>query len=180
MTKQAIGIIVGAILLFLWQFLSWSMLGIHSNEFTYTANQQQILDCLAQNLTEEGTYMLPGVPPGSSMEEEQALMEQNMGKPWASVTYHKVENTNMGMNMFRGFLVDIVALFFLVWILMRLQNNNLMTSVQASVMVGLIAYLTIPYTNSIWFSTQSMGYLIDAVVSWGLVGLWLGWWMNRS
>jgi len=179
MSKQIIGILVGAIILFLWQFLSWSMLGIHKDQFTYTANNQQILDCLALNLTEEGTYMLPGVPPGTTMDQEEALMKERAGKPWAFVTYHKSMNTGMGMNMFRGFAVDIVALLLLIWVLARIQNNNLMNCVQASVFIGLIAYLTIPYTNSIWFETGTMGYLIDAIVSWGLVGLWLGWWLNR-
>jgi len=45
--------------------------------------------------------------------------------------------------------------------------------------VGLIGYLTIPYLNSIWFETNSIGHLIDAFVSWGLVGIWLGWWLPR-
>jgi hypothetical protein len=155
------------------------MLGIHKDEFTYTANQQQILDCLALNLTEEGTYMLPGVPPGTPKDQEQAMMEQNGGKPWASVSYHKSMSANMGVNMFRGFAVDIVALLLLIWILARIQNNNLVNCVQASVFIGLIAYLTIPYTNSIWFETNSMPDLIDAVVSWAICGTWLGYWMNR-
>jgi hypothetical protein len=32
----------------------------------------------------------------------------------------------------------------------------------------------------IWYPMFDIrAYLIDAVVSWGLVGIWLGWWMNR-
>jgi hypothetical protein len=180
MTKQIIAVLVSAVILFLWQFLSWSMLGVHQSEFKYTANQDKILEALNENLAEEGTYMLPGVPPGSSMEQEQALMEAHAGKPWVSVTYHKSMSTAMGMKLIRAFLADVVAAFLLIWVLMKFENRNLGTVLLSSIAVGLVGYITIPYLNSIWFETNSMGYLIDAVVQWGVVGLWLGWWLPRS
>ena len=83
------------------------------------------------------------------------------------------------MNMFRGFIVDLLAAWLLVWLLLRFETLNLTTAVQASVFVGIIGYLTIPYLNSIWFETDSLGHLVDAVVSWALVGIWLGWWLPR-
>jgi hypothetical protein len=179
MRKQLIGTAVGALILFVWQFLSWSALQVHKAEFTYTPNQDKIMEALNQNLTEEGTYMMPGVPPGSSYEQEAAAMESGRGKPWASVTYHKSLNTDMGMNMFRGFVVDLLAAFLLVWLLLKFETLNLKTAVQTSVAVGVIGYLTIPYLNSIWFEGNSIGHLIDALVPWSLVGAWLGWWLPR-
>jgi hypothetical protein len=180
MTKQIIAVLVSAVIIFLWQFLSWSMLGVHQSEFQYTANQDKVLEALTELLGEEGTYMLPTVPPGSSMEEEQAMMKAYEGKPWAHVTYHKTFSSAMGMNLVRGFLADVFAAFFLVWVLMRLEKRNLTMILVASLAVGLVGYLTIPYLNSIWFETGSLGYLIDAVVQWGVVGLWLGWWLPRK
>jgi hypothetical protein len=56
----------------------------------------------------------------------------------------------------------------------------MVTSIQASIAVGIIGYLTIPYLNTIWFETSSMGYLVDALVQWGLVGVWLGWYLPRN
>lgn len=179
MVKQVIAVLVGAVLLFLWQFLSWSMLQVHQTEFGYTANQDQIMACLGQHLTEEGTYMIPMVPPGTPMDQEQKMMEASIGKPWASISYHKSFDMSMGMNMARGFIVDIVAVFLLVWILGGISNRSLSNCLQISVAIGFISYLTIPYSNSIWFETKSIGYLIDAVVSWSLVGAWLGWYLNR-
>ncbi|MFK7775379.1 MAG: hypothetical protein AB8F94_24780 [Saprospiraceae bacterium] len=55
-----------------------------------------------------------------------------------------------------------------------------MTSLLASLAVGAIGYLTIPYLHQVWMETDSTGYLIDTVVAWGLVGAWLGWWLNRK
>ncbi len=180
MTKQLIGTLVSAVILFIWQFLSWSALQVHKSEFTYTPNQDSIMQSLSKYLTEEGTYMLPGVPPGSGYEQEQALMESQAGKPWATVSYHKSMSTAMGMNMLRGFAIDIVAAFFLVWLLLKFADLNLKTALMSAVAVGFIGYLTIPYLNSIWFEGDSIGYLIDAVVPWSVVGVWLGWWLPRK
>ncbi len=179
MKKQLIATLVGAVILFIWQFLSWAAIPIHQSEYGYTPNQDKIMETLNQNLTEAGTYMLPGVPPGTSGEQTEASMQSNMGKPWASITYHKSLSTDMGMNMFRGFVVDLLAAWLLVWLLLKFETLNMGTALQTSLVVGIIGYLTIPYLNSIWFEGNSMADLIDAIVSWGLVGVWLGWWLPR-
>jgi len=179
MKKQLIATLVGALILFVWQFLSWAVLPVHHSEYGHTPNQDKIMEVLNQNLTEEGTYMVPGVPPGTPHAEAEAAMASSVGKPWASISYHKSFNVNMGMNMFRGFVIDLLAAWLLVWLLLRFETLNLTTAVQASVFVGIIGYLSISYLNSIWFETDSIGDLIDAVVQWALVGLWLGWWLPR-
>ncbi len=180
MKKQLIATLVGGLILFIWQFLSWAAIPIHKSEYGYTPNQDKILEALSQNLTEEGTYMLPTVPPGTSNEQTQAAMEASAGKPWATVSYHKSMSTAMGMNMVRGFAIDLVSAWLLIWLLMKIPNLNMSTALQSSIAVGIIGYLTIPYLHSIWFESNSLEYLIDAIVQWGLVGVWLGWWLPRK
>ena len=180
MKKQLIAALVGGLILFIWQFLSWALIPIHQSEYGYTPNQDKILEALSQNLTEEGTYFIPGVPPGTSHEQAETAMESRIGKPWASVTYHKAMNNNMGMNMFRGFTVDLLVAFLLTWFFLKFATLDMRTAVQGSILVGVIGYLTIPYLHSIWFETNSSEHLIDAIVQWGLLGLWLGWWLPRG
>lgn len=180
MKKQIIATLVAGVLIFLWQFLSWSLLGVHANEMKYTAAQDTILSVLSQNLADGGTYFLPTVPPGSSQEASQAAMQAAEGKPWATITYHSAMSTAMGMNMFRGLLIDLLSAWLLIWLLLKIPNLTLTTALSASLAVGTMAYLTIPYLNSIWFETNTIGYLIDLVVMWGVVGLWLGWYLTRK
>jgi hypothetical protein len=47
MKKWLIGSLVGAILVFLWQFLSWTILPIHSGEAKYTPAEKEILTSLS-------------------------------------------------------------------------------------------------------------------------------------
>ncbi|HAQ37915.1 MAG TPA: hypothetical protein DCQ58_05340, partial [Saprospirales bacterium] len=178
MKKMLIGALVGGLLLFIWQFLSWSLLNVHGSQQQYTASQDTILEMLSNNL-EEGTYFLPTVPEGTSQEEAQKFMEEQTGKPWAVVSYHGSMADSMPMNMLRGFAVDFLAALFLCWILMKFSNLTFTNALLSSLAVGFIGYFTVTYLNSIWFEGNTIPELIDVVVSWGLVGVWLGWWLKK-
>lgn len=180
MNKQLVGTLVTGIILFMWQFISWNVLNLHQAEMQYTPKQDQIMEALSQLELENGHYMIPNFPKDTPMEEQEKLMESMNGQPWATVSYHKAFEVNMGMNMTRGFLLDLLSAFLLVWVLMKFRENDFMTSLLASLAVGTIGYLTIPYLHQVWMETNSTGYLIDTVVAWGLVGAWLGWWLNRK
>lgn len=55
------------------------------------------------------------------------------------------------------------------------------TIITSALVVGLIVFLNAPYTGAIWYESFDIwAYLADAIVSWGLVGLWLAWWMRRE
>ena len=179
MKNQLIATIVAGVILFLWQFLSWSMLNVHGSEMQYTEKQDAVIEFLAQNL-EPGGYMLPQPVPGSGEAGTQAYVEKYTGKPWAIISLHPSMDMSMGMNLFRAFAVDLAAAFLLIWLLGQFRNLTFQTALLGSLAVGGIAYLTIPYLNSIWFETNSWGYLVDLVAQWGLVGVWLGWFMTRK
>lgn len=183
MKKWLIGSLVGAILMFAWQFLSWSMLGIHDGEAKYTPAQDSIVNYLSSVLKEDGIYMLPTVPPGSSMKDGEALGEKMNGKPWASVMYKTSYVNSMIRPMIRGFLIDLFLVFSLIYILSRGGTPTAMRIFAGSVAVGLLTFLWGPYTAHNWFQLPMegiTGHLIDGLVAWGLVGVWLGWWLNRK
>lgn len=176
MKNQLIGALVAAVILFIWQFLSWGMLNLHGSQMGYTPNQDTILTVLSANL-EDGQYFIPRAPDGATADQQQAMMEGSIGKPWAYVVYHSSMSNNMGMNMIRGFAVDFLAAFLLCWMLLKMANLDFKTCILSSIAIGLIGYFTINYMNSIWFEGNSLPDLMDAVVQWGLCGAWLGWWL---
>ena len=179
MNKQLIGTLVGALILFIWQFLSWGPLNIHGAENQYTEKQDQIMEALNGLGLEDGEYFIPNVPP-DQVEKRQEIMTEAEGKPWAKVTYNnKMENT-FGMNLIRGAFIDLVAAFFLVWILMKFETADMKSCLMASVAIGLIGYLTVPYLETVWYKVNNIGHLVDAIVPWALIGLFLGWYFNRK
>ena len=76
MKKLIIASIVGGIIMFAWQFLSWPVLNLHKAANRYTANQDAILAALNTNLPEEGGYMVPALPENASSADHQKLMEE--------------------------------------------------------------------------------------------------------
>lgn len=181
MKKSIIGALVGAVIIFLWQFLSWGVTELHRPGNEYTPKQDSILSYLNTQFSDDGQYMLPGMPRGLSMEEQKKLSAAAAGKPWAQVSYHKAMNIDMGGNMARGFIVNIIMVWLACWIFAKLNSPSFSTIVFASLFIGLIAFINVAYTYHIWYQTKDIrAYLVDAVVSWGLTGTWLGWWLRRK
>lgn len=181
MKRILIGAIVGAIILFLCQFLSWALLNFHEKAQKYTPNQEAILSALAANLPEEGGYLLPNTPPGSSSDEMKKAMEDMKGKPWASIQYHKSHEADMTMSMIRQVLTNFLTVFLFCWILGKFNITTFGNVFLSSLAVGLIVFLNAPYTGSIWYKWfDTMAHFGDAMIQWGLIGLWLGWLFNRK
>ena len=183
MKKWLIGSFVGAVLIFVWQFLSWTVFQLHEAEARYTPAQDSILRYLNSQFSETGTYMLPTVPPGSSQEAAEELGKTMDGKPWVTLTYRSSYNHNMIRPMIRGFLVGLVLVFCLIYILTRGGTPRSLRVFAASIAMGLITFLWGPYNEHVWFQTpvaDLYGPLIDSLVAWGLTGIWLGWWLNRG
>ena len=107
-------------------------------------------------------------------------MEASKGQPWATIAFHKTMDMNMGLNMVRGLLINFVAIALLLWVLMQFANKGFKEFFMASLFTGLISYFTGSYTFSIWYETNSMPDLIDAIASWSLVGLWLGYFIKQK
>ncbi len=181
MKKLVIGALVGGILVFIWQTLSWTALMLHSKEYQKAPGEEAIMSALNGQLKETGQYYLPGVDENASSEERQKLMDAIKGKPWAVVSYHQAYNANMVTNIIRGLLVDIVAVYFVCWILAGNTNRSFSRIFISTLLIGVIGYLFIPYSMQIWFETPgSITNFVDTLISWGLCGAWLGWWLNRK
>lgn len=175
MKKIVIGTLAGGLILFFWQFLAWGPGEFHSSQMAYTPVQEQLLNCLESSGLEEGEYFIPNKPAGTSQEDYQKIVtEKWIGKPWARIQYHhKFENT-MGMNMIRGLVIDLLSAFLVCLLLLGDPTLDMRKAITACLSIGVIAYLTIPYLNSIWFKSNSLPDLVDAIVPWLLIGLVFG------
>ncbi|MDA9873582.1 hypothetical protein N9C25_05095, partial [Saprospiraceae bacterium] len=116
---------------------------------------------------------------GASMEDSEKYIVPYLGKRWMQINYRDNLQMNMGMNMFRGFVIDFISVLLLCWLFGRFREIDMKSTVLSSIAVGLIGYFTISYLNSIWFKTESLPDLIDAIVPWALTGGWLGWWLKK-
>ena len=180
-----IGSFVGAIILFGWQAISWTSTGIHDEAYKYVPNQDQLLQSLSSQLPGEGQYMIPRSKPGVSQEEEMKYNESMQGKPYAIVTYIPSYNYSMSMPMIRGFLTCFICVLLVCLVLRRFDPmyRNYISVFTSVLTFGVVSFLYIWYNQHNWFQTPwdfLWGELIDNLVSWGLCGVWLGWWYSRN
>jgi hypothetical protein len=181
MKKSLIAALVGGVIIFIWQFISWGAANLHGKAQQYTPKQEAIMSFLQSQQLEEGGYMMPSLPRTASSAEWTALMESSDGKPWMSVQVHNSMQNNMVMNMVRSLIVNVLTVALLCWVLVRLQAPTSRTIFLASLFTGLIVFFNAPYTGIIWYSGFDIwAHLADAVVSWGACGLWLAWWLRRD
>jgi hypothetical protein len=181
MKKYLIGAVVGGLLIFIWQFLSFAVLNLHEPAQAYTEKQDAIMEFLATQNLQEGGYIMPNLPKTASMEEWTAMEENITGKPWASIQYHNSYSNNMTANMIRGVLTNMLLVFVFCWILGKMKALSMGSVLAVSLGVGLIVFLNGPYAGYIWYKFFDIrAHLADAIIAWGLVGLWLGFWMGRK
>ncbi len=182
MKKWVIGSLVGAVIVFGWQFLSWNMLGIHNAGEKYTPEQDVIIATLSSALKEDGMYMVPIAPPGSDMKAHNEMAKKMDGKPFAGIMYNKSFDADMTKPIIRGFLIDLALVLLVISILVRGGLPSFNGIFTGCIAVGLFSFLWQPYMQLNWFQVPWAainGHLIDAIVAWGLCGLWLGWWLRR-
>lgn len=183
MKKMIIGAVVGGIILFAWQFLTWGALNLHEKQQQYTPKQDSILAYLGTQFSEDGAYFMPTFKPGTSNSEMEAQMKAMEGKPWAQVVYHKKMDgmDKMFMNMGRSLVVDMVVIWLLCWLLTKISVPSFGTVFMGTLGTGLIVFLNAPYVMHIWYgSFDLMAHFTDTLVAWGVTGLWLGWWLTRK
>ena len=180
MKKFILGSLVGGLLIFIWQTLSWTVLDLHHAGQQYTPKQDSILQYLNSQFTEDGSYYLPNHAPGASSQEMEKEMAAAQGHPWAQIQYHRSMDINMSANIIRGLIVDIIMVGILCWILMKIPAG-FGTIFIATLFTGIIVFINSPYTVHIWYpKADIMAHLTDALVSWALCGIWLGWWLSRG
>jgi hypothetical protein len=71
--------------------------------------------------------------------------------------------------------------FLFCWLIGKIANPGFGTVLGGALAVGMIAFLNEPYTGFIWYKSFDIwASFLDAILMWGLAGLWLGWYLRRG
>ena len=163
--------VIGAIVIFTWQFLSNAMPNFHKSASAYTPVQDSILKMCGKQGLKEGMYFLGQPDPSISMDQQKAAMEKLEGKPWAILNFHETNSSNMAMNMARGFMVCMVISFLLFWLFLQQKDPTLMNRILLALAVGMIGFFFVPYTSFIWYKAPDIfAHFADGIVPWLILG----------
>jgi hypothetical protein len=167
MKRKLLFSLIGAIVIFAWQFLSYAMPNFHKSAAAYTPFQDSILKMCEKQGLREGMYFLGQPDPSLSMTQQEEIMKKLDGKPWAVINYHETNTMSMAMNMIRGFLICFVISFLLFWLFLQQKDPSLTNRIFLSMAVGIIGFFFVPYTNFIWYKAPDIfAHFADAIVPW--------------
>lgn len=171
MKQKLLFSLIGAIIIFTWQFLSYGMPNFHKSTAAYTPAQDSILKLIENQGLKEGMYFLGQPDPSLSKAEQESWMEKIEGKPWAIINYHESNSMSMSVNLIRGFLVCFVISFLLFWLFIQQKDPTLTNRLLLALAVGMIGFFFVPYTNFIWYKAPDIfAHFADAIIPWIILG----------
>jgi hypothetical protein len=181
MTKSLIlGTILGGLMAFVWSSVSWELIGWHEKTMVGFQNEDEVSAVIASHATQDGTYMLPSMPPTAGMTPEQkksalaALMQKMQTGP---ITVAAVRRGGFG-SYSRGLIVQLLSLmaaaFLLTWLLLQTAGLSYARRVAFLAIVGLAASLIVDLPNWNWWGfsgAYTAVNLADSTLTWLVAGL---------
>ncbi|PCJ81036.1 MAG: hypothetical protein COA49_06965 [Bacteroidetes bacterium] len=165
--------LIGGVILFIWGFLSWAGINFHIDEQAYTPLETEILSAIAETGLEPGMYALGQGDATLGQEGQISDWEANFkGKPWGVLNYIETADMSMGLNLFRGFSMNLFVTALLFMILNQIKELDYKKSIMICVGIGLITFMMEFYNGYIWFKSPGIyAHLIDAIIPWTFLGM---------
>jgi hypothetical protein len=170
MKKQILFAVIGGIILWMWQFISFAAGDFHRAAHKYTPLQDKLMSAFQSIGLEEGQYQLGQIDP-ALIRSGEATGFENAGGPRAILHWRPATNDSMVMNMLRGVFVCIIVAGLLFYLVRSAREISVGKGALMGLAVGVISFLVIPYTNFIWYQTPDIyAHLLDAFVPWLAMG----------
>src|SRR5262245_47966060 len=166
-------ILLSAVAVWLWAFLSWAILPIHKGDFTGVPNEDEFLKALrGLNLT-RGNYGFPHC--GShAQRNDPAFVEKWKAGPAGMINVWN-PNPSMGGNMIMTFVVYLIVSLLIGYVGAAADlHGGFMKIFQVVGTVGILAYSFAFLPSMIWFQASSNAKftaIIDGVISGLITGL---------
>jgi hypothetical protein len=181
MNKLIVPSLITAVVVFIWMFISWTLLPWHNVDIK-SIKDQALLEQMKESLTEPGIYLYPGEPEDESNAAMQEWSDQYKAGPLVHFMVYNPQGAewDMAMPMIKSFLINFIAAFIAgVLLMMTLaQNPSFWRRVIFVMMLGLFAAFVGPFVEWNWWSFPtgySMINAIDLCVTWFIAGLVLAW-----
>ena len=178
MKRVLLATLLGALTLFVWGFLSWTVLHLHDSTYRPIPHDAEVRDVLDQNISETGVYYYPPEP--ASMSDEAAVNQWERlheAGPLFTVMFQKEGRPVMHPLTFVYGLISYLIICFLISLFIRQvvdQLSNYLQRVLAITGFGIAAAIASYINIGVWLYVP-WGYAImmgiDLVIGWLLAGL---------
>ena len=185
--RIGIAALLGAIVVFFWQFLAHMVLPIGEMGFRQPATSDIVLQAVATGLPQPGIYFLQTIDPNKMNDEAtvKAWAEKSQKNPyvWAVVnTPPTGDPTSMAPQLAKQFVLNFLAALLATFVLAA-TAWTFGARVIGAVAFGLFGWLMniVPQWNWYRFPSDFMvGNLLEQGIGWLLGGIAIAWWLGRA
>ena len=176
MKKLLIGSIIGGIILFVWGWISWAILPIHTSSIRNINNEEAVVSAMHINMDQKGVYIFPGMPTVQDQTLQDEYLQKYQQGPVGMIIYDPEGSDPMMPNqMIVGFILSVIASYVAGWFLSRstAAASPYFARVTYCGMLGVFVSLVSHLVNWNWMGyplDYTMAWTMDAVIGWILAG----------
>ena len=182
MNKLIVPSLIAAVVVFIWMFISWAVIGWHNVDIKNLPNGDVLAEQMNESINEPGIYIYPGHPEGGDDTDMEEWTSKYKAGPLVNfMVYHPEGSDPMNpMNFIKSFIINFIAAFIAgVLLMMTLaQNPSFWRRVIFVTLLGLFAGFIGPFMDWNWWSFPT-GYtiveVVDYCLTWFFAGLVLAW-----
>ncbi len=181
MNRLIVPALLAAVVVFIWMFISWAVIGWHNIDMK-SIKDQAVIEQMKTSLTEPGIYLYPGEPESETdAGVEEWTKKYEAGPVVSFMVYNPAGFSPMNPSLFiKSFVINFISAFLAgVLLMMTLaQNPSFWRRVTFVTLLGLFAGFIGPFVDWNWWSIPT-GYtiigVVDYGVTWFFAGLVLAW-----
>lgn len=184
--RIGIAALLGAIVVFVWQFLAHMVLPIGMMGFRMPQNEDAVLQAVATGLPTSGIYMLPSVDPAKMSDEAvmKVWSEKAMKNPNVFVVVNPPPENVLTMTpqLIKQFITNFIGALLAAFVL-GAAAFTFGARVIGALAFGIFGWVmnTVPLWTWYRFPTDFMvGGFLEQGIGWLLGGFAIAWWLGRS
>lgn len=182
MNRLIVPALLAAVVVFIWMFISWTIIGWHNVDVKNLPNGDAIVEQMKASINEPGIYIYPGQPEEDSKTSMEEWTNKYKTGPLVNFMVYNPAGTDPmnPMQFIKSFVINFIAAFLAgVLLMMTLaQNPSFWRRVTFVTLLGLFAGFIGPFVDWNWWSIPT-GYtiigVVDYGVTWFFAGLVLAW-----
>jgi len=183
--RIGIAALLGAIVIFFWQFASHMLLPVGMMGFRLPQAEDAVLQSAGSGLPQTGIYMLPSMDPAKMSDKAttDAWVAKAKANPslFVVVATAKTDPASMGAELGTQFVGNFIAALLIAWVLAA-TVWGFGTRVLGATAFGVFGWLANIVPLGTWYRFPGdylAGNLIDQGVGWLLAGVAIAWWLGR-
>lgn len=179
MFKILLASLLGGIIFFIWNSISWMTLPWHTQTIYKVKDENVVQAILQENTDKSGIYILPDqyqqADKNKNIENSATPAMQN--QPFAFISYNSGDrDQNMNRSMLIALINGTIASLIITLLLSCTTGLNYLARVFFITLIGLVSGLLGHVPNWIWWQFDTNYTLVmvaDLIIGWTLAGLFI-------